>query len=171
MPAPRRSASLTNSDTLADILERVLETGIVIAGDIRVNLNDVELLTIQIRLIVCSVDKAREMGMDWWRHAEYLTAGQGRRLNKAAASGGPADAEGAAADGATADSASPEEAPGSPRATAAQQLQALDERLARLEKHMARLGDALDETSASAREAPSDAESSSTPGTGTPNDE
>jgi hypothetical protein len=65
----------SNSDTLADILERVLETGIVIAGDIRVNLNDVELLTIQIRLIVCSVDKAEEMGMDWWKRASYLTSG------------------------------------------------------------------------------------------------
>jgi hypothetical protein len=63
------------SQTLADILERVLETGIVIAGDIRVNLNDVELLTVQIRLVVCSVDKAEEMGMDWWKSASYLQAG------------------------------------------------------------------------------------------------
>lgn len=64
----------TNSDTLADILERVLETGIVIAGDIRVNLNDVELLTIQIRLIICSVDKAEQIGMDWWKSASYLSS-------------------------------------------------------------------------------------------------
>lgn len=62
------------SATLADILERVLETGIVIAGDIRVNLNNVELLTIQIRLVVCSVDKADQMGIDWWKSADYLQA-------------------------------------------------------------------------------------------------
>ncbi len=54
------------SSTLADVLERVLDKGIVIAGDIRVKLADVELLTVQIRLVICSVDKAREMGMDWW---------------------------------------------------------------------------------------------------------
>jgi hypothetical protein len=51
---------------LADLLERILDKGIVIAGDIRINLVDVELLTIQIRLVICSVDKAKEMGMDWW---------------------------------------------------------------------------------------------------------
>ncbi len=56
----------TSNATLADVLERVLDKGIVIAGDIRVNLVEVELLTIQIRLVVCSVDKAKEMGMDWW---------------------------------------------------------------------------------------------------------
>ncbi len=71
----RTSPRLPQSDTLADILERVLETGIVIAGDIRVNLNDVELLTIQIRLLVCSVDKADEMGIDWWKSADFLNGG------------------------------------------------------------------------------------------------
>ena len=54
------------SSTLADVLERVLDKGVVIAGDIRVKLVDIELLTIQIRLVICSVDKAKEMGMDWW---------------------------------------------------------------------------------------------------------
>jgi hypothetical protein len=54
------------STNLADLLERILDKGIVIAGDIRVNLVEVELLTIQIRLVICSVDKAKEMGMDWW---------------------------------------------------------------------------------------------------------
>ncbi len=53
---------------LADILERVLDKGIVIAGDIKVNLLEIELLTIQIRLLVVSVDKAVEMGIDWWRN-------------------------------------------------------------------------------------------------------
>jgi hypothetical protein len=54
------------SSTLADVLERVLDKGIVIAGDIRIKLVDIELLSIQIRLVICSVDKAKEMGMDWW---------------------------------------------------------------------------------------------------------
>jgi Gas vesicle protein len=59
------SHSLQTS-TLSDVLERVLDKGIVIAGDIRVKLVDIELLSIQIRLVICSVDKAKEMGMDWW---------------------------------------------------------------------------------------------------------
>src|SRR3954452_16869961 len=59
--------------TLADILERVLDKGIIIAGDIRVNLLDIELLTIKLRLLVVSVDKAQEMGIDWWRHDPMLT--------------------------------------------------------------------------------------------------
>jgi hypothetical protein len=61
--ATRHSIQSTN---LADLLERVLDKGIVIAGDIKIKLVDVELLTIQLRLVVCSVDKAREIGMDWW---------------------------------------------------------------------------------------------------------
>ena len=54
------------TSTLSDVLERVLDKGIVIAGDIRVKLVDIELLSIQIRLVICSVKKAQEMGMDWW---------------------------------------------------------------------------------------------------------
>jgi hypothetical protein len=65
--------------TLADVLERVLDKGIVIAGDIRVNLLDIELLTIRIRLLVASADKAREMGIDWWEHDPSLSS-QGRDL-------------------------------------------------------------------------------------------
>lgn len=61
---------------LADILERVLDKGIVIAGDIRINLLDIELLTIKIRLIIASVDRAREMGIDWWEHDPTLSAGK-----------------------------------------------------------------------------------------------
>jgi hypothetical protein len=64
------------STNLADILERVLDKGIVIAGDVRVNLLDIELLTIKIRLLVASVDKAREMGIDWWEHDPTLSSGQ-----------------------------------------------------------------------------------------------
>ena len=63
---------MTRGDSLADILERVLDTGIVIAGDIRVQLADIELLTIQIRLVICSVDRAQEMGMTWWKEASFL---------------------------------------------------------------------------------------------------
>jgi hypothetical protein len=56
----------TNGATLADLLERILDKGIVIAGDIKVKIVDIELLTIQIRLLVCSVEKAKEIGVDWW---------------------------------------------------------------------------------------------------------
>ncbi|GAA2306878.1 hypothetical protein SVIO_031340 [Streptomyces violaceusniger] len=59
---------------LADILERVLDKGVVIAGDIRINLLDIELLTIKLRLIVASVDKAKEMGIDWWEHDPSLSS-------------------------------------------------------------------------------------------------
>src|SRR5690348_15590788 len=54
------------TSTLSDVLERVLDKGVVIAGDIKVKLVDIELLSLQIRLVICSVDKAKEMGMDWW---------------------------------------------------------------------------------------------------------
>ena len=73
---------------LADILERVLDKGIIIAGDIRVNLLDIELLTIKIRLLIVSVDKAQEMGIDWWRNDPMLTtseaglADENRRLRE-----------------------------------------------------------------------------------------
>ena len=62
-----------HSDSLADVLERVLDKGIVIAGDIQIRLLDIELLTIKIRLLVASVDRAREMGINWWESDEYLT--------------------------------------------------------------------------------------------------
>ena len=65
--------------SLADILERVLDKGIVIAGDIQVNLLDIELLTIKLRLLVASVDKAKEMGIDWWESDTSLS-GDSRRL-------------------------------------------------------------------------------------------
>jgi hypothetical protein len=65
--------------SLADILERVLDKGIVIAGDIQVNLLDIELLTIKLRLLVASVDKAKEMGIDWWESDTSLSS-DSRRL-------------------------------------------------------------------------------------------
>jgi hypothetical protein len=62
------------SATLADVLERVLDKGLVVAGDIKIKLLDIELLTIQVRLVVCSVDKAAEMGMDFWRTDPHLSS-------------------------------------------------------------------------------------------------
>jgi hypothetical protein len=58
-----------------DVLDRVLDKGLVVAGDIRVSLAEVELLTIRIRLLVCSIDKAEEIGLDWWRHDPHLAVG------------------------------------------------------------------------------------------------
>ena len=66
MGSRRAVTQSMQSATLADLLERILDKGIVIAGDIRIRLVEVELLTIQIRLVVCSVDKAKKMGLDWW---------------------------------------------------------------------------------------------------------
>lgn len=60
---------------LADILERVLDKGIVIAGDVQINLLDIELLTIKLRLVVASVDRAKEMGIDWWERDPTLSSG------------------------------------------------------------------------------------------------
>lgn len=59
---------------LVEILDRVLDKGLVIAGDIKINLANVELLTIQVRLLVCSIDKAEQIGLNWWRHDPRLTA-------------------------------------------------------------------------------------------------
>jgi hypothetical protein len=64
----------TEASGLADILERVLDKGIVIAGDIKICIADVDLLTIKIRLLIASVDKAKEMGIDWWEHDSYLSS-------------------------------------------------------------------------------------------------
>src|SRR5215470_13864006 len=58
---------------LVDILDRVLDKGLVIAGDIKINLANVELLTIQVRLLVCSIDKAEQIGLNWWRSDPRLT--------------------------------------------------------------------------------------------------
>ncbi len=60
---------------LVDVLDRVLDKGLVIAGDIKVSLAEVELLTIRIRLLICSLDKAQEIGLDWWKYDRYLSPG------------------------------------------------------------------------------------------------
>jgi Gas vesicle protein len=63
---------------LVDVLDRVLDKGLVVAGDIKVSLAEVELLTIRIRLLVCSLDKAQEIGLDWWRYDRDLSSGGAR---------------------------------------------------------------------------------------------
>jgi hypothetical protein len=67
------------STGLVDVLDRVLDKGLVVAGDIKVSLAEVELLTIRIRLLICSIDKAEQIGLDWWRHDPALSVGA-RRL-------------------------------------------------------------------------------------------
>ncbi|NBD32282.1 MAG: gas vesicle protein [Cyanobacteria bacterium] len=76
-PKSHPSKGITNStqsSSLADILERVLDKGIVIAGDITVSVGSTELLSIRIRLLISSVDKAREMGINWWENDPYLSS-------------------------------------------------------------------------------------------------
>jgi hypothetical protein len=74
MPQPQAIKSNTSGSSLADILERVLDKGIVIAGDITVSVGSVELLSIRIRLLVASVDKAKEIGINWWESDPYLSS-------------------------------------------------------------------------------------------------
>jgi hypothetical protein len=61
---------------LVDVLDRVLDKGLAIAGDIKISLAEVELLTIRIRLIVCSIDKAQEIGLDWWKYDDHFSPGK-----------------------------------------------------------------------------------------------
>jgi Gas vesicle protein len=68
---PRRAYQGTN---LVDILDRILDKGLVVAGDVRISLANVELLTIRIRLLVCSIDKAEQIGLNWWRYDRSLVA-------------------------------------------------------------------------------------------------
>jgi len=68
---PRRANQGTN---LVDILDRILDKGLVVAGDVRISLANVELLTIKIRLLVCSIDKAEQIGLNWWRYDRSLVA-------------------------------------------------------------------------------------------------
>jgi hypothetical protein len=74
VPAARHSAGLV------DLLDRVLDKGLVVAGDVKVSLAEVELLTIRIRLIVCSLEKAEAIGLDWWRYDRYLSPGKSTQL-------------------------------------------------------------------------------------------
>lgn len=85
LPASYGRSDLTPRESgpanLADILERVLDKGIVIAGDIQINLLDIELLTIKLRLLVASVDRAREMGINWWESDPSLS-GDAKELQR-----------------------------------------------------------------------------------------
>lgn len=80
----QRIPTVSGTTNLVDILDRVLDKGLVIAGDIRISLANVELLTIRIRLLVCSVDKAEQIGLNWWKSDPNLTTslpgGAGRRV-------------------------------------------------------------------------------------------
>ena len=71
--------SPSRSYGLVDVLDRVLDKGLVVVGDIKINLANVELLTIQVRLLICSIDKAEQIGLDWWRQDPNLSVGA-RRL-------------------------------------------------------------------------------------------
>ncbi|NGO45190.1 gas vesicle protein [Streptomyces ureilyticus] len=84
-PSPYDQGPGGQGANLADILERVLDKGVVIAGDIRINLLDIELLTIKLRLVVASVDKAKEMGIDWWEHDPSLSS-RASRASRASSS-------------------------------------------------------------------------------------
>ncbi len=66
--------SSVGSDGLADVLERILDKGVVIAGDVAISLVGIELLTIRLRLLIATVDKARELGIDWWEHDPRLSS-------------------------------------------------------------------------------------------------
>lgn len=73
--------SPSRSQGLVDVLDRILDKGLVIAGDIKVNLANVELLTIQVRLLVCSIDKAEQIGLNWWKYDRALSgSGENERL-------------------------------------------------------------------------------------------
>ena len=99
----------TGASNLADVLEMVLDKGVVIAGDIRIRLVEVDLLTINIRLLIASVDKARSIGIDWWTNSPFLTSRAAAALQAA----GPVPAPQA----------------GAPAAAAIQDLRARVERL------------------------------------------
>jgi len=72
LTAPTNSHRISG---LVDVLDRVLDKGLAVAGDIKVSLAEVELLTIRIRLIICSIDKAQEIGLDWWKYDRHLSPG------------------------------------------------------------------------------------------------
>src|SRR5688500_7497833 len=76
MPTDLTRGQPRGSTGLVDLLDRVLDKGLVVAGDIKVSLAEVELLTIRIRLMICSIDKAEEIGLDWWKYDRHLSPGR-----------------------------------------------------------------------------------------------
>src|ERR1700745_1477438 len=75
MPTDLTASQQRASAGLVDVLDRVLDKGLVVAGDIKVSLAEVELLTIRIRLLICSIDKAEQIGLDWWKFDHHLSPG------------------------------------------------------------------------------------------------
>jgi hypothetical protein len=75
---PSLTEGHVRSTGLVDVLDRVLDKGLVVAGDIKVSLAEVELLTIRIRLLICSIDKAEQIGLDWWKFDHHLSPGRQR---------------------------------------------------------------------------------------------
>lgn len=77
MTVERRLRDSESSATLVDLLDRVLDKGLVVAGDVSISLANVELLTIRVRLLVCSIDKAEQIGLNWWRYDSSLSRRHG----------------------------------------------------------------------------------------------
>ena len=82
MPTDLTGTPTRGNAGLVDILDRVLDKGLVVAGDIKVSLAEVELLTIRIRLLICSIDKAQEIGLDWWKYDRYLSPGREQMMQE-----------------------------------------------------------------------------------------
>src|SRR5437868_9977971 len=76
MPTSLNEGYRPRSSGLVDVLDRVLDKGLVVAGDVKVSLAEVELLTIRIRLLICSIDKAEQIGLDWWKFDHHLSPGK-----------------------------------------------------------------------------------------------
>src|SRR5574341_594940 len=82
MPTDVPGSPTRASAGLVDVLDRVLDKGLVVAGDIKVSLAEVELLTIRIRLMICSIDKAEEIGLDWWKYDRHLSPGRAQVMQE-----------------------------------------------------------------------------------------
>jgi hypothetical protein len=82
MPTDLTGSPSRGSTGLVDVLDRVLDKGLVVAGDIKVSLAEVELLTIRIRLMICSIDKAEAIGLDWWKYDRHLSPGREQMLQE-----------------------------------------------------------------------------------------
>jgi hypothetical protein len=82
MPTDLTANPTRGSAGLVDVLDRVLDKGLVVAGDIKVSLAEVELLTIRIRLMICSIDKAEQIGLDWWKYDRHLSPGREQVLQE-----------------------------------------------------------------------------------------
>ncbi|HTM02936.1 MAG TPA: gas vesicle protein [Vicinamibacterales bacterium] len=82
MPTDLAATPNRGNAGLVDLLDRVLDKGLVVAGDIKVSLAEVELLTIRIRLMICSIDKAESVGLDWWKYDRHLSPGREQMMRE-----------------------------------------------------------------------------------------